>query len=113
LRYVDQNPVRAGMLERAVEYAWSSAGVHVGREAVEREGGGLLNVAWWREASQWIDWGEALERSLPAEQVQEIRERTRRGRPLAGEGLVARFEQLVGRRLRSLSQVRAEEGEER
>ena len=30
LRYVELNPVRAGMVSRAVDYQWSSASVHVG-----------------------------------------------------------------------------------
>ena len=30
LAYVDRNPVRAGMVERAAEYRWSSAAAHLG-----------------------------------------------------------------------------------
>ncbi len=33
VRYVERNPVRAGMVERAEDYRWSSAGFHCGRRA--------------------------------------------------------------------------------
>lgn len=42
LRYVERNPVRAGMVGRAEEYLWSSARAHV----QEKDHSGLLDMAW-------------------------------------------------------------------
>src|SRR5438477_12199367 len=33
IRYVERNPVRAGLVQRAEEYAWSSAPAHAGLRA--------------------------------------------------------------------------------
>jgi putative transposase len=44
LAYVDCNPVRARMVERAAEYPWSSAAPHISGEDSAR----LLDLDWWR-----------------------------------------------------------------
>jgi putative transposase len=45
LRYVEQNPVRAGLVRQAWKYPWSSAAAHLdGRDAA-----GLLNVSYWKQ----------------------------------------------------------------
>jgi putative transposase len=43
LAYVDQNPVRAAMVNRATDYGWTSAWEHVAHE----DPSGLLDLAMW------------------------------------------------------------------
>ncbi len=44
LLYVEQNPLRAGIVRQAWKYPWSSAAAHVdGRDAA-----GLLNLSYWK-----------------------------------------------------------------
>ena len=59
LRYVDLNPVRARLAERAVEFEWSSAQAHV----TGRDPAGLLDMEEWRRLCPLGDWGEVLEES--------------------------------------------------
>src|SRR6266851_9619525 len=44
IRYVELNPVRAGLVDQAKAYAWSSAAVHLGPP----DEAGLLSLAEWR-----------------------------------------------------------------
>jgi hypothetical protein len=45
MRYVELNPVRAGLAGQAWEWAWSSARAH----AAGTDGAGLLDLTLWRE----------------------------------------------------------------
>lgn len=67
LAYVERNPVRAGMVEAAVDYPWSSAAAHV--SGVDPTGS--LDMAWWRSEGP-KNWSATLnEEQLDA--VQELR----------------------------------------
>jgi len=104
VRYVELNPVAAGMVVRAQDWPWSSARSHVaGRRAkddpltdVDALAGHIPN---WRamlrhglEAGGIGEEGEALAEAIEA--------RLRTGRPLATEEWLARQEGVIGRRLR-------------
>ena len=98
LRYIEQNPLRAGMVKRAWNYKWSSAGAHIdGHDHTE-----LLNMGWWRQASARIDWKDALRKPLSREQAEQIRLNTHTGRPLVEDSFISKLEKFVGRRLRPL-----------
>ena len=58
-RYVDLNPVRAGIVNDATEYEWSSARPHV----EGRDGLSLLGLGLWKEVSRGQDWRDALTRT--------------------------------------------------
>lgn len=67
MAYVENNPVRAGMVERAEDFEWSSAGAHLGRISA----GAMLDMEWWQARWAPEDWrGVLLER---AESVEELR----------------------------------------
>ena len=88
LAYVDRNPVRAGMVEAATQYRWSSARAHVFGE----DSDAILDMEWWqRERRLWrLDW----ERLLGEEDVDEastLRACTYAGRPFAEEALVSEW----------------------
>jgi putative transposase len=97
LRYVELNPVRAGLAATAAEWRWSSAAAHVG--GVDRAS--LLETVEW--GAQWTPrtWRDALEISIEdAALLERIREATRTGRPAAGPEFVAELERRLGRPLR-------------
>ena len=83
MAYIERNPVRAGMVVRAEDYAWSSAAAHVGG----RDGIGLLEMADWREHYTAARWSEALRLGIDEEALRErIRDATRTGRPFGPVG---------------------------
>jgi putative transposase len=83
-RYVELNPVRAGLAERPQDWAWSSARTHLGGPP-----DGLTDAAPLLE--RWPDWAAILGTALEDEALNAIRERERSGRPLGGEAFIARF----------------------
>jgi len=82
LAYVERNPVRAGMVARARDYAWSSADAHV--SGVDRHG--VLDMDWWRREGR-RDWEEVLD-SVPALTDEDIRAATYAGRPFGSEAFL-------------------------
>ncbi len=94
MRYVERNPVRAGMVERAEDYRWSSAAFHCGRAAdpvVMRN-----NQPQGMQPEQWRRWLAGENESNLDER---IRERTGTGRPCGDDGFLKMAEHLTGRRL--------------
>lgn len=94
MRYVEQNPVRAGLTERAEDYRWSSAAGHAGRR-VDRllsDRRGLLGSI--------DDWSAWLGTGQEADSEDRLRLSTRTGRPLGDAGFSERVEYLTGRELK-------------
>lgn len=92
VRYVLQNPVRAGLVNEAWEYPWSSAQWMVGARSDDplvKQLGPLV------EAS---DWNMLLKASDNEDCA--IRNHTRTGRPLGDELFVGHVERVLGRKLR-------------
>jgi len=105
VRYVERNPVRAGLVKRAWQWPWSSAAGHVsGRgDALVRPGGPLA-----AEVRQW-------RRFLAAEEDEEtltiLRRHGRTGRPWADPRFLARLEKQLSRRLAPRSPGRPRKGQ--
>jgi REP-associated tyrosine transposase len=97
LRYIELNPVRAGLVGRAVDWEWSSARAHVcGADA-----SGLLDWADWHERWSCDSWREALDLGFEnAALLDRIREATRSGRPAGSAEFIERLERAAGRALR-------------
>jgi putative transposase len=92
VRYVENNPVRAGMVKRAWEYPWSSAKLHIGEQKVDvlvKDRNLLGLVANWREFLQGVDSGGE----------KDLRRATKTGRPLVDHEHLARIEKKTGRNL--------------
>ena len=89
VRYVELNPVHAGMVKRAEEYPWSSARAHLAGE-----NDGLVKVA--PMLKRVSDWSEYLESDLDETTKEELRRHGRTGRPLGDEKFMARIERLTG-----------------
>ena len=93
IRYVERNPVRAGMVERAEHYVWSSAAAHCGLREDMLLSGDCPVV---REIKNWSEWLR-LENAEGVDDV--IRLHTRTGRPLGSKGFIGGIEEQKGRKL--------------
>jgi putative transposase len=93
VRYVESNPVRAGLTARAEDYPWSSARAHAWKVADP-----LLAATrpFPGSISNWSAW---LAREDDVSLEDEIRSGTAAGLPLGHEGFVSRLEQAHGRKL--------------
>jgi putative transposase len=94
LRYVDLNPLRARLIERAESYRWSSAAAHV--SGADRFG--LIDQPSWRDVVPLDDWAEVLAVSPPAEPSwqRRLRAATYSGKPLGSNEFVADLERRFG-----------------
>jgi len=99
VRYVELNPVRAGLAKRAWEYEWSSAAAHVGATDRTR----LLDLDAWRKQWEPDQWREMLLGPEDEATTSAVRSGTMRGWPQGSDSFIARLESMVGRRLRSRS----------
>jgi putative transposase len=93
IRYIERNPVRAGLAESPEDWPWSSARVHLCGV-----NDGFTELAEW--SGQWTsaEWREFL--GLAAPQIEEaIRSSTHAGRPLGPDEFVRRLERQTGRQL--------------
>ena len=94
IRYVELNPVRAHLAERATGYLWSSARAHAGMI-----GDRLLdpNRPFPGPIGDWEAW---LRIGLSEDDTAAIRLNTTTGRPSGSEEFVRSFEDQLSRRLR-------------
>jgi putative transposase len=93
VRYIERNPVRAGLAKRAWEYRWSSAAAHL-----QGEDDVLVRVRPMLE--RVADWREYLGLEPTASEGEALRLHNRTGRPLGSETFVEKLELLVGRSLK-------------
>jgi len=91
-RYIELNPVRAGLAARPEDWPWSSAAAHLGQG-----GDGLTEVAGLAGAIG--DWASFLAAGLDDAALAAIRGGERTGRPLGDAAFVADLEARTGRRL--------------
>ncbi|MEP7129763.1 MAG: transposase [Sphingomicrobium sp.] len=105
VRYIERNPVAAGMVAKAGDWPWSSARSHIAGRRVAGDPltdvGALAGVAGdWRAMLEhgWeaADGGGSAAATVDAA----IEARLRTGRPLGPERWMAAMEQRMGRRLR-------------
>ena len=98
LRYVERNPVEAGLVAQPWQYRWSSAAAHVG----DPDPTGLLDLqAWWAcwSADEWREFVQTPEDESVASK---LRSSTAGGWPLGTENFVRELERAVGCRVRPL-----------
>ena len=99
IRYVDLNPVRAGLVEVAQAWSWSSARAHT--DAVLRD---EVLACGWREylphGWNFGRWKEMLATSADAASCDAIRRATQNGEPLGPRDFVVQLERRLNRRLK-------------
>jgi|WetSurMetagenome_2_1015567.scaffolds.fasta_scaffold610941_1 putative transposase len=103
LRYVERNPVRAGLVQKAEEYPWSSAKAHVMK--VENP---ILSDC---PIFTWVhDWAAFLHQDDDSSDSKQFIEHELTGRPLGSEEFITRLEQMTGRILHPRRQGRKKWG---
>ena len=93
LRYVELNPVRAGMVERAECWAWSSAAAHCGFARPDA----MLEMQRWGSRWNAHEWRDFLAPAGSALELSKLRHSTHTGRPLGSPEFVAALEQSTSR----------------
>jgi REP-associated tyrosine transposase len=95
LRYVELNPVRAGLVTAAELWRWSSAVAHCGGTNSDP----MLEMERWRKRWTATEWNQFLTDSASAEDVTALRQSTHTGRPLGSLDFVAAIEESSSRPL--------------
>ena len=93
VRFIETNPVRKGIVERAEDYPWSSARSHVMGTAdpLLADGRFFQNVP--------PDWRAYLAGRGEDLVIRRVRERLKTGRPAGDVSFVRELEGILGRRL--------------
>jgi putative transposase len=99
-RYVEMNPVRAGLVKKPEKYPWSSARAHLlGRDDQLVKVQPLL--------ARVANWSSFLHDGDPSEIRDQLRKHETTGRPLGSDAFVASLERLLRRPLKARGPGRA------
>ncbi|MGH8607176.1 MAG: hypothetical protein ACREX9_07100, partial [Gammaproteobacteria bacterium] len=109
IRYVERNPVRAGMVRRAENYAWSSASAHCG---LKEDSVLTKDREWLSQIKSVGDWSKWLAEGDRPEQLEVLRRHVERGLPCGAEAFIRRLERRAGQLLRARPRGRPKKGEE-
>ncbi len=109
IRYVERNPVRAGMVKKAGRYPWSSAAAHCHLRV-----DGLLSQkpAWQRQLTQIPNWSAWLAEGDNPHEISIIRRNIDKGLPCGSDRFIRRLEKLAGRILQYRPQGRPKKEED-
>jgi putative transposase len=90
VRYIELNPVRAGLVKNPEDYRWSSAKNHLqGKEDILVKAEPLKTIV--------KDWQELFKTDLTKKEKEMIQSHERTGRPLGGNGFLCRLEKMMNR----------------
>ena len=93
VRYIERNPVRAGIVKKAEDYPWSSAKSRVFRVPDKVLTEFCLN-------SDIKDWSSYLQGKEKEEDLDIFRKHETTGRPLGDKDFITKAEEITGRTLR-------------
>ena len=94
VRYIELNPVRAGLARKPEDYEWSSARAHIeGQDDWLAACKPLFDIV-------GEDWRTFISEGLTDEDLNALRKHERTGRPLGSRRFVAMLEDSLGRLLR-------------
>lgn len=107
LRYVERNPVRAGLVARAEDYEWSSARAHC-----ESTWDPVLSTddIWANQLGRVRSWSAWLSEAEPTLEISTIRTQTSRSLPCGSAEFIARLEEKAGRPLQARRRGRPHQG---
>ena len=94
VRYVERNPVKAGLVERAEQYRWSSAAAHCGLFTDD------LLCTDFPPPGIVEDWSAWLAQPDEESVIDYIRQQTQTGRPCGNETFLDQVEGLLNRTVR-------------
>lgn len=89
LRYVEANPLRAGIVPRAEAWPWSSLGAGVGADGV------AVTLAEW-PVPRPPDWAQVVNAALGKPEIDRLQLCVRRGQPFGQPGWVQRTARRLG-----------------
>ena len=89
VRYIEMNPVHAGLVKRPGDYPWSSASAHLGARD-----DGLVRVNPTLDMVE--DWTSYLTHEDNAKQIEQLRKSEKTGRPLGTDSFISKLEALLG-----------------
>ena len=100
VRYVENNPVRAGIVKKPYDYKWSSATSRICKKSdpVLSEDCYLTG-----QIQDWLGYLGEMEDDL---MVDAIRSNSKTGRPCGDDGFMQTIEGIVGRRLKAMPKGR-------
>lgn len=99
MRYIELNPVRAGMVEHPADYRWSSYRVNAEGKASVLVSPHAAYVALGADrAARTLAYRRLFDSSLPAELVSELRDATNGNRVFGGGRFAEQVEAALGRR---------------
>lgn len=97
MAYIERNPVRAGLVQTAESYPWSSARCHTAASQVDK----WLGTAPWCNDPSAARWREVLHIGLDEVSFRErLREATETGRPFGSDEFAEHLEDRIHRKLR-------------
>jgi putative transposase len=97
LRYVEENPCRAGLVQAPEAYRWSSAAAHLG---IEPDRSRVLDMEFWRQAGGVETWRELQGCGSLDESLSALRKCTYSGKPFGDESFLSSMEERFHRRWR-------------
>ena len=92
MRYVERNPVEAGLVRQAADYPWSSARAHVTGQPDP-----VLTPCFLTDLVR--DWSAFLATNQDDHMTQQLAQQLRTGRPFGRRSFLETLEQQLGRRL--------------
>ena len=105
IRYVEENPCRAGIVGQAEAYRWSSAAAHLRGDP---DASGILDLAFWRRSGGVARWRELHRDELTDAEAMMLRKCTYAGRPYGSEAFLKEMEERFQRRWLRPDRSRAE-----
>jgi len=94
MRYVERNPVRAGMVDHAEDYLWSSAAAHCG---LKKETLLTTKSKHWAAFKEIEDWSAWLNEQENEEQLAIVRRNIQKNIPCGSDKFIKKLEKLAGR----------------
>jgi putative transposase len=98
-RYIERNPVRAGVVEKPWQWPWSSAIEHINDKS-----NGIIKLGNFFEliGMSGDSWKKYIDSQEEESFLQSIRKYTINGRPLGTNTFIEQLEAEIGRSLRAL-----------
>jgi len=94
VRYVERNPVRAGLVKKSTDYPWSSAQPHVFKKFDPL----LSDISRFAKITDWQAYlGEKEEPSF----IEQMHSHIRTGKPLGDDQFLVKLEKMTGKKFRS------------
>lgn len=103
IRYVERNPVRAGIVSKPEEYPWSSAAAHCG---LQRDPVLTSKSEWTAQFKAMGDWSAWLSATEETEMIERLRMHVEKGLPCGSRAFIHQLGERIGRSLEIRSRGR-------